>query len=142
MRTIEFPLGADFNEATKLLVFAAAKHGSATGKFNDIQLTAAVRRARDHDMTTIYKLTWGAGGHVPEQTRFFHPTHASDAAMRFAERVIEMDRDLAISAAYVNLKRLPDSIFPEGMDLMAWTKTSDERRTVDGETTAEAALSR
>lgn len=83
-------------------------------------------------MTTIYKLTWGAAGHVPEQTRYFGPTHATDAAIRFSERVIEMDRNPKISAAYASLERLPDSVHPEGMHLIAWTKTSDERPTVEG----------
>ncbi len=90
-------------------------------------------------MTTIYKLTWGAGGHIQQQVRFFHATHAADAAVRFSERVLEMDRHPDISAAYASLERLPDSIYPKGLHLLAWTKTSDERPTVEGELTAEAA---
>jgi hypothetical protein len=90
-------------------------------------------------MTTIYKLTWGAGGHIPEQSRYFDPSHATDACVRFSERVLEMDRNPAISAAYASLSRLPDSIYPEGMHLISWTKTSDERPTIEGALTPSDA---
>lgn len=91
-------------------------------------------------MTTIYKLTWGAGGHIQQQVRFFNPNYFSDAAVRFSERVLEMDRNPDISAAYASLERMPDSIYPKGLSLLAWTKTSDERPTVEGELSAEAAM--
>ena len=91
-------------------------------------------------MTTIYKLTWGAADHIQQQARFFNPSHVADACVRFSERVLEMDRNKDIWAAYASLERLPDRIFPKGLHLIAWTKTSDERPTVEGEKTAEAAL--
>lgn len=89
---------------------------------------------------TIYKLTWGAAGHVPEQTLYFHCTHAADVAVRFAERVLEMDRNPAIGGAHASVERLPDSVYPAGMHLLGWTKTSNERPTVEGATLPSLAL--
>jgi len=82
-------------------------------------------------MMTIYKLSWGGGGN-PNQHRYFNAQYATDAAVRFSERVLEFDRDPNISAAWVHLERRPDSVYPEGMYLLAWTKTSDERPTKHG----------
>ncbi|TGT72894.1 N-acetylmuramidase family protein [bacterium M00.F.Ca.ET.159.01.1.1] len=79
---------------------------------------------------TIYALTWGSSD-VPRETRYFTPDHGTDAVQRLAERVIELDRAPA-NAAFASLSRLPDSIYPEGMTLASWTKTSDERPTDEG----------
>jgi hypothetical protein len=79
---------------------------------------------------TIYVLTWGSSD-VPRETRYFTPDHGTDAVMRLAERVVELDKAPA-NAAFASLSRLPDSIYPEGMTLASWTKTSDERPTDDG----------
>lgn len=90
-------------------------------------------------MMTIYKLTWGAGGHVPKTVRFFEAMQGNDAAVRFSERVLELDHNPVISGAYVHLERLPDSIYPKGMWILGWTKTSNERPTAEGaKTEAEA----
>lgn len=88
---------------------------------------------------TIYKLSWG-GGPNPNEERFFRPEHSTDAAVKFSERVSEMDRDPNLSAAWVHLSRLPDSIYPQGMGLITWTKTSGERPTRAGFLTAEEAV--
>lgn len=87
---------------------------------------------------TIYKLSWGSNG--PEQVRYFHCVNASDVCVRFSERVVELDRDPAVGGAWVCLARLPDSIYPDGMHLMAWTKTSDESPTRNGVATPDEAL--
>lgn len=79
---------------------------------------------------TIYELTWGSTD-VPRETRYFTPDHGTDAVMRLAERVLELDKAPA-NAAFASLSRLPDSIYPEGMTLASWTKTSDERPTDEG----------
>lgn len=92
-------------------------------------------------MITIYELSWGAGGHIREQRRYFRPENQTDAVVRLAERVLEMDRNPAIFAAWATLKRLPDSIYPEGLTLVSWTKTSDERPTEEGSMTNPCALS-
>jgi hypothetical protein len=84
-------------------------------------------------MMTTYELTWGCNG-KPTQTRYFDQFEQCDAVVRLSERVLEMDRDPEIYAAYASLKRLPDSIYPEGECLVAWTKTSDERPTAEGAT--------
>lgn len=86
-------------------------------------------------MPTIYELSWGASGHIPEQRRYFPPDRQTDAVVRLSERVLEMDRNPEIWAAWAALKRLPDSINPEGMTLVHWTKTSDERPTDEGSET-------
>lgn len=87
---------------------------------------------------TIYQLVWGASGYSAEQVRYFSPEHLSDAAVRFSELVLELDREPSVWAGYVHLNRLPDSICPDGAGMLAWTKTSDERPTVEGETSPEA----
>lgn len=87
---------------------------------------------------TIYKLTWGAGGHIPPQARFFGPTQLTDAVVRFSEKVVEMDKAPHIFAAYAGLERLPDSVDPKGLQLVSWTKTSDERPTARGVESVEA----
>ncbi len=88
---------------------------------------------------TIYELTWGSDrGH--KGARYFRPEDQASAATRFADRVVELDRDSLVGAAWVHLKRLPDSVCPEGQTLVAWTKISDEGRgTHPGHLTVEAA---
>ena len=80
---------------------------------------------------TIYQLEWG-GGADGGGKRFFEPHEYCDAVTRFADRVTELDRDDAVHAAFACLRRLPDSIIPQGQDLVSWTKTSDECPTVEG----------
>lgn len=80
-------------------------------------------------MKTVYELVWGSD-RAPEQRRYFEPTRHTDAVVRLSERVIEMDRDPNVSAAYASLRQLP-----EGNTLAAWTKTSDERPTDEGSET-------
>ena len=70
---------------------------------------------------------------MESQTRYFKPFLENDAVTRFADRVAQFDRDPSVSAAWVCLERLPDSIFPKGAQLVSWTKTSDERPTAEGE---------
>lgn len=82
-------------------------------------------------MKTIYELTYGSNSGTGE-ARYFDPFEQSDAAVRTAERILELDRDEAVWAGWVHLKRLPDSIYPEGMTLISWTKTSNERPTAEG----------
>jgi hypothetical protein len=79
---------------------------------------------------TIYELSWGSAGSEGGK-RYFRGVEDSDAAVRLAERICELDRGDA-RAAWVALKRLPDSIYPNGLTLVIWTKTSDERPTVVG----------
>ncbi len=86
---------------------------------------------------TIYELAFG-GGHHPERKRYFGPDRQTDAVVKLAEAVTMLDRDDAVGAAWASLKRLPDSIYPEGQSLAYWTKTSDERPTDKGAETPEA----
>ncbi|BCH11922.1 hypothetical protein MesoLj131c_61800 [Mesorhizobium sp. 131-3-5] len=81
---------------------------------------------------TIFALTWGSSD-VPKATLYFTPDHQTDAVVRLAERVLELDKAPA-NAAFASLSRLPDSVYPEGLQLVAWTKTSDERPTDEGST--------
>ena len=80
---------------------------------------------------TIYELTYGSNCGTGEP-RYFDPFEQCDAAVRTAERIIELDRDDSVWAGWVHLKRLPDSIYPEGLCLIAWTKCSNERPTSEG----------
>jgi hypothetical protein len=74
-----------------------------------------------------YELSWGAAGHVDSQRRQFTAWEASDAIVRLAERVLEMDGNAKIWAAWATLRRIAD-----GAMLVCWTKTSDERPTAEG----------
>ncbi|TJV51168.1 MAG: N-acetylmuramidase family protein [Mesorhizobium sp.] len=80
--------------------------------------------------TTVYALTWGSSD-IPKETRYFTFDHQSDAVARLAIAVLALDQAPA-NAAYASLSRLPDSVYPDGMPLVAWTKTSDERPTDEG----------
>lgn len=80
---------------------------------------------------TIYQLSWGSSD-LSEQTRYFGASYETDANYRAAQRIIELDTALAF-AAYVTLRRMPDEHMPNGQTLIAWTKTSNERPTIDGE---------
>lgn len=82
---------------------------------------------------TIYELTSGGRHSQPEQARYFGPCNASDAFVRASERILDLDHDDSVGGAWVHLKRLPDSIYPEGLPLIYWTKTSNESPTSDGE---------
>lgn len=81
-------------------------------------------------MITIYELSWSSSGGAP-QKRLFRPYEQNDAVTRLAEKIIELNQAPAC-AAHVALRRLPDFTYPEGLTLVAWTKTSDERPTSDG----------
>lgn len=88
---------------------------------------------------TVFELTCGCAI-APERVRYFGPTESNDAAQRFAEHVASLARNEGVTAAYVILKRLPDSINPEGVTLMAWTKVGGETLS-DGRKTLEELLS-
>lgn len=76
---------------------------------------------------TTYELNFG-GGNLNVRRRF---RSLNDAATRFAEVVTRLDRDENFSAAFASLyQRNPDG---EGTGILGWTKTSDERRTDEGE---------
>lgn len=90
-------------------------------------------------MITIFKLTWAGYEGVPEQSLYFKPFELSDAAVRFSQRLVELDNDENVSAAYVNLSRLPDNIYPNGIDIFAWTKMSNEHPVAVGYTTEAEA---
>lgn len=78
---------------------------------------------------TTYELTWGAAGVVePSERRLFSAHYGNDAVTCFAERVVELDRDARVSAGWVHLKQGDPDRF-----IAAWTKTSDERPTHNGE---------
>lgn len=80
---------------------------------------------------TTYELTYGANG---EATTVLHfdAFHYTDAITRFAEAVVRLDADPEQWAAHAALKRLPDEVLPDGQSLVAWTKTSNERPTIEG----------
>lgn len=80
---------------------------------------------------TIFELSWG-GGDVPNQTRYFDTHKEGDAVVRMAEHIMELDTNDNVKAAWVHLQRMPDSLFPNGCLMAAWTKTSDESPTSDG----------
>lgn len=82
-------------------------------------------------MKTIYELTYGSNTGAGEP-RYFDPFEQCDAAVRTAERILELDRDDSVWGGWVHLKRLPDSIYPEGLCLISWTKCSNERPTSEG----------
>jgi hypothetical protein len=81
---------------------------------------------------TIFELSSGGRDGEQTPTRYFGPCDMADAAVRFSERVIDLDRDPEVSGAWVHLKRLPDSVYPEGQWLVSWTKVSNERPTIEG----------
>ena len=82
---------------------------------------------------TIYELS---SSDTP--ARYFAPHKYCDACVRAAERIGQLDGDVNVGSGHVTLKRLPDSIYPEGMTLVSWTKTSNECPTTDGEVSPEA----
>lgn len=82
---------------------------------------------------TIYELSSSDG----EPTRYFGPSEHTDACVRASERILDLDRDASVGGGYVHLKRLPDSIYPDGVTLLAWTKTSNERPTLMGAVSVE-----
>ena len=88
---------------------------------------------------TIYELTSSGlfGENAPPL--YFGPSEHSDACVRAAELIIDRDRDDGITGAWVSLKRLPDGIYPDGMPLLFWTKTSNERPTANGAPSPEQA---
>lgn len=88
---------------------------------------------------TIYELTSGGrdGRGIPP--RYFGPSEHPDACVRAAELILDLDRDDNVGGAWVHLKRLPDSIYPQGMPLVMWTKVSNERPTAEGAATPETA---
>lgn len=79
---------------------------------------------------THFELSWGAAGYVEPQRRLFGVFHLTDAVVRLSERVLELDREPTVSAAWVHLKQIDPGAEPRW--LIAWTKTSDERPTVEG----------
>jgi len=87
---------------------------------------------------TIFELSSGGrdGEQVP--TRYFGPCDMADACVRFSERVLDLDRDPSVGGAWVHLKRLPDSVYLQGMWLASWTKVSNERPTIEGALSPEA----
>lgn len=97
-------------------------------------------------MTTIYPRTIyevSSGGHRAGEempTRYFGPCEMADACVRFAELVIDLDRDPMVGGAWVHFKRLPDSIYPAGQGLAYWTKVSNERPTPEGELSPDTAI--
>lgn len=81
---------------------------------------------------TRMKVSWGAFGVVePAQARLFGSSAWNDATTQFANRVVELDRDPKVSAAWVRL----EMIGPNGVHepKAYWTKTSDETPTTEGE---------
>lgn len=82
---------------------------------------------------TIYELTSSG-----TPARYFAPHKYCDACVRAAERIVQLDRDAEVGGGFVALKRLGDSVYPEGMTLLSWTKTSNECPTTDGELSPEA----
>lgn len=81
--------------------------------------------------STTFKLSSGANGRTHED-RYFPAFLEADAWVRFSERLLDLDRDPEIDAAWVSMERLPDSIYPEGQHLAAWTKCSNEGPTSEG----------
>lgn len=88
---------------------------------------------------TRFQLTWGAAGVVDPQCRHFPAVEGNDAVTRFAEKVVELDRNPAVSAGWVRLEQLPAEAVP-GRFIVAWTKTSDERSTSEGADAAPEAV--
>ncbi len=86
---------------------------------------------------TIYQVSWSQRGEE-RQDRYF--ANANDAYCFFAASLVILDRDQTISAAWVGMGRLPDSIFPKGWGIAHWTKTSDKRPNHVGFATVEEAL--
>ena len=85
---------------------------------------------------TIFEVSYGSDG-KDSAVRYFGPFYFSDACLRAAEQIMRLDQDETVWAAWVHLKRLPDSIRPKGEHILAWTKTSNERPTHDGETSPD-----
>jgi hypothetical protein len=89
---------------------------------------------------TVYQVEFGGGYQAPER-RYFRAEHQCDAAMRLAHAILELDRGPE-SCAHASLERLPDQFYPEGVTLVSWTKTSDERPTHIGFNSVEEILKR
>ena len=53
--------------------------------------------------------------------RYFKPGQGSEAAAMAAYWISEAGSDPGVTAAWVNMRRLPDSVFEAGMFLLAWT---------------------
>lgn len=77
------------------------------------------------------ELSFGSDKHKTE-TLFFKPQHFNDAVTVFSNKVVELDGDDDVSAAWVRLIGLPDAVNAEVRHIAAWTKTSNERITFTG----------
>lgn len=76
-----------------------------------------------------FMVSWGSV-HGTDSRRF-DAFENNDAVTRFAERVLELDRDPLVSAGWVHLHQVDGE---EERHLIGWTKTSDERPTSEGRT--------
>lgn len=76
---------------------------------------------------THFELRWGSE-RDEEQRRYFPAHQQCDAAVRLSERIVALDGDASIRAAFASLVELPT-----GRTLVSWTKCSDERPTSEGD---------
>ena len=77
---------------------------------------------------TQFELAWGSD-RGSSGARYFEAFESSDAAVRFAERVLELDSNPAVGGGWVHLKQLDGS---GERFILGWTKTSNERPTSEG----------
>ncbi len=77
---------------------------------------------------TQFELTWGSD-RGSSGARYFDAGENNDAAVRFAERVLELDGNPAVGGGWVHLKQLDGS---GERFILGWTKTSNERPTAEG----------
>jgi hypothetical protein len=82
-------------------------------------------------MNVTIKLEWGSAN--GPGSRYFNVGNINDAVTRAAAKVVELDKDPTLSAAFVRLT------YTDGQHIFGWTKTSDERPTREGVETAEEA---
>lgn len=75
----------------------------------------------------FYRLAYGS---PKPEVRDFPVERMNDAVTRFANKVTELDQDDKVGAGWVNI-----TLVTEGHEttLLAWTKTSNESPTIEGE---------
>ena len=88
-------------------------------------------------MKTVYQVAWGCDN-GDTGILYFPVLYYGDAVLRFSEKIVTMDKDDQISAAWACLTLVK----PEIQSIATWTKTSDERPTHEGYVTAEEAATK
>jgi hypothetical protein len=90
-----------------------------------------------------YEVSWGGSGSNLEYEggkRFFPQHKYVDALVMVAHRILQLDGDPLLGAAWVNMILLEFSEDNKSTGYLGWTKCSNERPTSGGFKTADEAM--